>query len=149
MTTRAVRTEQDREDIIRLIQSRELPCTVQIIKGASRSIEQNKLQRKWLLEAAEQLSEDSPEGYRAYCKLHYGVPILRNENEAFRVQYDEIVKPLPYEQKLEVMKEPIDLPVTRLMTVKQKSRYLDEVYQFFRAKGVKLTEPEEREAYRA
>lgn len=149
MTTRAIRSERGREDVVRLIQGRAIPCTVQITKGAPRSIEQNRLQRKWLIEAAEQLGEGEPEDYRAYCKLHFGVPILRNENEAFREQYDAIVKPLAYEQKLEAMKEPLDLPVTRLMTAKQKTRYLDQMHIFFRSKGVKLTEPEEREAYQA
>ena len=99
------------------------------------------LQRKWLNEAAEQLADDTAENYRAYCKLVFGVPILRAENEEFRRQYDAIVKPLPYEKKVEIMKEPIDFPVTRLMTTHQKARYLDQIYQFFREKGVQLTEP--------
>lgn len=141
MTTRAIRNEQDRKEAIKLLQNRRLPFTMTLAEGAPRSIEQNKLQRKWLLEAEEQLGEYSAEDYRAYCKLHFGVPILRNENEAFRVQYDSIIRPLQYEQKLELMKEPISFPVTRIMTTKQKAKYLDMIYQHFIELGVKLTEP--------
>lgn len=142
MTTRAVRNEQERQELLRLIEQRALPMTVSIAKGAPRSIAQNRLQRLWLNEAAEQLQEDDAEGYRAYCKLRIGVPILRAENEDFAAQYDRIVKPLPYEQKLEIMREPIDLPVTRLMTTRQKKEYLDGMWVHFTGMGVKLTDPD-------
>ena len=140
MTTRAIRTEHDRAEVIRLIQGRQLPFTVNVVKGAPRSIEQNQLQRMWLNEAQEQ-GDQTAEEYRAYCKLHLGVPILRNENETFRQQYENTIRPLPYEAKLEVMKVPIDLPVTRIMTSKQKAQYLDAMYQHFRGLGMQLTEP--------
>lgn len=104
-----------------------------------RSDKQNRLQRKWLLEAAEQLKEYTPEEYRAYCKLHFGVPILRNENDKFRELYDRVVRPLSYEIKLEIMSIPIDFPVTRLMDKDQKKRCLDAIYQHFTGLGVFLT----------
>lgn len=142
MSEIAIRCNTDKIAAIKLIEARDPPFTLSIRKGAPRSIEQNKLQRKWLNEAAEQLCDDTAEGYRAYCKLHIGVPILRNENEQFKEQYDSIVRPLPYDKKLEIMKVPIDLPVTRIMTTKQKTQYLDAMYQHFRGLGVNLTEPE-------
>lgn len=142
MTTRAVRNEQERRELLRLIEQRDLPMTVSIAKGAGRTAAQNRLQRLWVNEAAEQLQDDDAEGYRAYCKLRIGVPILRAENEAFAEQYDRIVKPLPYEQKLEIMREPIDLPVTRLMTTRQKKQYLDQMWTHFTSLGVKLTDPD-------
>src|SRR5690606_26105095 len=100
MTSRIVTTGADRDLVIELIKSYKLPFTVQITKGKNRSIEQNKLQRLWLNEAAEQLGDDTAEGYRAYCKLHFGVPILRGENEEFREAYDKIIRPHSYEDKL-------------------------------------------------
>ena len=141
MGSAAIRTEHDREMAIRRIKSATLPCTMTITKGAPRSIEQNRLQRKWMLELQEQ-GDMTAEDYRAYCKAYFGVPILRSENEAFCQQYDAIVKPLEYEQKMEIMKEPIDLPVTRLMTTKQKKRYLDEIYTYWTGRGYNLTDPE-------
>lgn len=107
-----------------------------------RTVDQNSLQHKWHQEAAMQLRESSAEDYRAYCKLHFGVPILRAESEEFRAQYDAIIRPLPYEQKLELMKAPIDFPVTRLMTVKQKTAFLDATCQHYLSLGVVLTLPE-------
>jgi len=143
MTTWAIRSEQDRNNVIKVIEARQIPCTVIINKGAPRTIEQNKLQHKWLLEAEEQ-GDQTAEEYRGYCKLNFGVPILRNENELFREKYDRIIRPLPYEVKLEIMMVPLDFPVTRLMTTKQKSKYLDQQYLFFTGLGFQLTQPEQR-----
>jgi hypothetical protein len=140
VTTRGVRIEQDRRTVIRLIEQRKMPFTVQITAGAPRSLEQNRLQRLWLLEAEEQ-GDQTAEEYRGYCKLHLAVPILRAENDAFREQYDRIVRPLPYEMKLQIMQVPLDLPVTRLMTTKQKTRFLDAMHQHFTSLGFRLTEP--------
>ena len=141
MSTIVVKTEGDRDRLIRLLQAREMPYTVNLTKGSIRSIEQNRLQRLWLNEAAEQ-GDHTAEEYRAYCKLTLGVPILRAENEAFAEQYDRIVKPLPYEAKLELMMEPIDFPVTRLMTSKQKTQYLDQMWRLFSGMGFQLIDPE-------
>ena len=38
--------------------------------------------------------------------------------------------------------EPLDMPVTRLMSVEQKTRYLDQIYRHFGERGVSLTVPE-------
>lgn len=141
MSAFTIKSEGDRALVRDAIGKRKLPFTVTIEKGAKRSIEQNKLQRLWVNEAADQLGDESAEDKRAYCKLHFGVPILRNENEEFRRAYDRVIRPLPYELKLEAMKVPLDFPVTRLMTAKQKTAYLDAIYQHFRSQGVVLTEP--------
>lgn len=147
MTSRIVKTEFDRKLLIKLIQERELPFTCEISR--KRTTDQNRLQRKWVGEIAEQLDMTAEE-VRGYCKLHIGVPILREENEHFRAKYDAIVKPLPYESKLAIMMEPLDLPVTRIMSTRQKSLYLEMVLQHFVEKGVALTIPlEERAARKA
>ena len=108
----------------------------------TRSAAQNRLQQKWHLEAAQELKDESAEDKRAYCKLHLGVPILRMENEQFRERYDRIIRPLPYETKLELMKTPFDFQVTRLMSVEQKTRYLDAVWNHYTSQGVRLSAPE-------
>ena len=121
--------------------SRELPITVNVTKGKDRSIEQNKLQRLWLKEAVEQLQDESIEQKRGYCKLHFGVPILRNENDDFKAAYDKIIRPHSYEEKLQMMMLPLDFPVTRLMTSGQHARYLEDIQVHFQGLGVQLTEP--------
>lgn len=142
MVTRVIKSEQDLTLLFRFLKVQKRPFTVDITKGAHRSTDQNRLQRLWLNEAAEQLGDQTPEELRGYCKLRFGVPILRAENEGFRERYDAIVRPLSYEQKLALMMEPLDLPVTRLMRTEQKTRYLDAIAQHFAEQGVRLTVPE-------
>ena len=102
---------------------------VKVEKGKrDRSKEQNCLAWKWHVEAATQLKDGSANDKRAHCKLHFGVPILREDDE-FRELYDKVVKPHDYETKIELMG--MDFPVTSLMTVKQMTRYLDAIYQHF------------------
>lgn len=141
MTTRTLLNVSDRAAFFALVESYKFPCTVNVTKGKDRSIEQNRLQRLWLNEIAEQLGDDSAEGYRAYCKLHFGVPILRAENEKFCAAYDKYIRPLPYETKLAYMAVPLDFPVSRLMTTKQTTVYLDAIHTEYTGRGVKLTEP--------
>jgi len=141
MTTRIIHTERDRQSLIALIAGRALPFHVAISKKEKRSVEQNRLQRLWLNEAAEQLEEYTAEEYRGYCKLIFGVPILRADDEEFCRVYDLVIRPLPYEKKLLAMQVPLDLPVTSMMTTKQKTTYLDAMWHHFQGLGVKLTEP--------
>ena len=143
---RILLTAAQRDGFIADLKAAKLPVTVSMVRGKKRSLEQNKLQRQWMNEAAEQLGEYNAEGYRAFCKLHFGVPILRGENPEFCAAYDKYIKPLPYEHKLAMMREPLDFPVSRLMTTGQAKRYLDDVFHHLRDEcGAKLTEPDEHE----
>ena len=141
MTTRFLETDHDRRMLIRFLETQPLPLTVSLSKGGVRTLKQNKLQRLWVGEIADQLGDQTPEDIRGYCKLTIGVPILRAENESFRERYDAVVKPLPYEQKIALMMEPLDFPVTRLMTTKQHTAYLDGVHRHFSERGIMLTDP--------
>lgn len=143
MTSRVVETEDGRKMLIRLLERQKLPFTATIETGRKRTVDQNRLQRLWMNEISEQKGE-SPEYWRGYCKLTIGVPILRAENDEFRAKYDKVVRPLPYPTKLAIMSEPLDLPVTRLMTTKQKTMYLDQMFRHFSEEGVILTIPEEK-----
>lgn len=143
MTTHIVRSAEDMERVARLVGNLKPPLTITVTSGASRSIEQNKLQRLWCMEAAEQLGDRTAEEIRGFCKLHYGVPIMREGHDDFRETYDRLIKPLPYETKLAYMMEPLDFPITRLMTVGEKSQYLDAMHKGLSELGVKLTEPSE------
>jgi hypothetical protein len=146
VTLRTVRNETDLTLLLRYLKSRKRPFTVEITDGRRRSVEQNRLQRMWVGEIAEQMGDRTPEEVRGYCKLTMGVPILRAENEAFQERYDAVVRPLPYQQKLAIMMEPLDLPVTRIMSADQKTRYLDAISRHFLEQGIALTDPAPREA---
>ena len=142
MPTRVISNEVERDALVLWIKAHKTPFTVNLTKGKRRSVEQNRLQRLLLNEISEQLGDQTPEEVRAYCKLTLGVPILRAEDEGFAESYDRNVKPLPYEQKLALMAEPLDLPVTRLMTTVQKTLYLEAIYKHFGEQGVVMTQPE-------
>ena len=51
------------------------------------------------------------------------------------------MKELPYEEKLAAVKA-FDLPVTRLMTVRQMTSFMDEMQRKWSAHGIRLTDPE-------
>lgn len=110
--------------------------------GKDRSIDQNSLVHAWYAQIARELREDDALGWKCYAKLHHGVPIMRLDGE-FREAYDAVIKPLPYEKKLIAMRH---WPVTSLMTKEQLSKYAEAVQADFRAKGVLLEFPEQREA---
>lgn len=127
--------------LIRFLGEQKLPLTVTVGKGGKRSLAQNKLQRLWVNEISQQLGDQTAEEVRGLIKLTLGVPILRAENEAFRDRYDAIVRPLNYETKLGLMMEPLDFPVSRLMTTKQATAYLDAIHRHFSERGIVLTDP--------
>lgn len=144
MVTRYIETEHGRQSLLRFVEKHKLPFVAEIVGGRIRTTQQNRLQRKWMTEVSEQLGDRTPEEVRGYCKLHFGVPIMRTASEGFRATYDEVIRPMAYADKLKLMMAPLDLPVTRLMNTKQHGQYLDEIYQHFCGEGVALTAPEDR-----
>lgn len=106
--------------------------------GKARSVDQNSISHAWYEQIARELKEDDVIGWKAYSKLHHGVPILRSEDEQFRAFYDAAIKPLTYEQKLSAMKY---TPVTSIMTKQQLSKYLEAMQNDFMARGVYLEFP--------
>jgi hypothetical protein len=108
----------------------------------SRSAAQNRLAFQWLKAAVEQLGDETVEEKRAYCKLHFGVQI-RREDDGFREVYDRVIRPLTYQQKLEIMVDPIDFPITRDMSVKEMARYLEMMGRHFSELGVDLPKPDD------
>jgi hypothetical protein len=141
MVTRAVMDKDQAETLMAYLQALPMPFTVTVTPGAVRTCPQNRLQRLWVKEISAQREDLTPEDVRALCKLTIGVPILRAENETFALAYDKTVKPLPYEIKINLMKEPIDLPITRQMTKKQKVKYLDGMHLYWSQQGIILTDP--------
>ena len=143
---RWIKSEDDLKALKLLISNMQGPFTIDIEKGIreKRSTDQNRLQRLWVNEA-EQQGDMTAEEYRAYCKLHFGVPMLRNENDTFAELYDSKIRdrvpPYSYEQKLEFMAVPWDMHVTRLMTIKQHDKYLNMMHDHFTSLGMILTIP--------
>ncbi len=66
MATHIVRSAEDMERVARLVGNLKPPLTITVTSGASRSLEQNKLQRLWCMEAAEQLGDRTAEEIRGF-----------------------------------------------------------------------------------
>lgn len=116
--------------------------TVTLKEGKGRSLDQNAISHAWYEQVAAELREDTALGVKRFAKLHFGVPILRAEDEEFRECYDATIKrTLSYEQKLQAMDF---LPVTSRMKVKQLSAYLEAMQEHYADKGVWLQFPEQR-----
>lgn len=152
MTSIVIRTEADRNHALYEIEEGSIEPIREVIiqeyhPGKKRSDAQNRLAFLWYREAAVQLKDETAEDKRGYCKLHFGVGILKAGSSSvcrhFADQYDAIIKPLTYEQKRAVMIEPFNLPVTSLMGVEQFREYLEQVDHFFSSQSVKLSRPED------
>lgn len=141
MPTKVIRQPEHVEALAILLRGRKLPLTVSWAQGASRTHAQNRLAQRWFTDIATQLGDQTHEDVRAECKLKIGVPILRAENEAFLISYDRTMKHLPYEDKLAAIKA-FDLPVTRLMTTKQMTAFMEEMQRHWTRQGIRLTDPE-------
>lgn len=140
-----LRTASDVTACLRAIEDGPMdpPREVEIrLHKADRSAAQNSLAFLWYKAAADQMDDDTANGKRALCKLTVGIPIRREDDE-FREVYDETIRPLSYGQKLSIMVEPIDFPVTRDMSVKDMGRYLEGVDMLFSGQGVVLPRPDE------
>lgn len=126
--------EQVRRNAVMAVMAAGLDMRVEI-KPKGRTLSQNAFSHAWYAEIALAFPEDDELGWKCYCKLHHGVPILRAEDEEFRAAYDSAIKSLTYEQKLMVMRY---YPVTSLMNVSQLTKYADAVRDDFAARGVYL-----------
>ena len=138
MPTKIIREQADIESLGLILSNRKLPITVTYTQGARRTELQNRLTQRWYTDISLQLGDQSHEDVRTECKLRIGVPILRAENDAFRLSYDSILKHLTYAEKLDAIKS-FDLPVTRLMTTKQLGQYVDEMQRIYATQGIRLT----------
>ena len=146
MTSLVINSDTSLQSVIGVL--RELYQAHRFVKvsaktGKSRSVPQNSISHAWYEQLSRELREASALDWKCFCKLNYGVPILRAEDEEFRDFYDRnLKKSLTYEQKLAAMKY---LPVTSLMTKSQLSAYLEAMRESFVKRGVMLEFPESAE----
>lgn len=101
-----------------------------------RSVEQNAVAHGWYAKVSRELKEDTPEGVKRFCKLNFGIPILRADPD-FDGFYQHLDR-LTYEQQLEAMKY---LDVTSLMTTTQTLDYMTDLQNHYSTRGVILVYP--------
>jgi hypothetical protein len=141
MPHRIIDSPDDLADFTRFLGGLKLPITVEWVKGRDRTKDQNSLQWLWASEVAQQFGDRDAADVQADWKLRHGVPIMREDSAEFRSSYDSIIKPLPHEAKMKVMRD-LDFGVTRLMKVRQMVRYMDSVQRECLEMGLILTEPD-------
>lgn len=127
------KTEQQARDLIK-----NLSYPLKIDHCSQRSLEQNALSHKWYQELATQRPERTAAGWKRFCKLEYGCPILC-EDEEFAAWYAKVISPLPYEDQITAMKY---VDVTSIMSIKQMSQYMNNIFWAFN--DVNFTNPEQR-----
>ncbi|HZX51512.1 MAG TPA: hypothetical protein VFE95_05790 [Pseudomonas sp.] len=109
--------------------------------GKDRTLDQNALWFAMYQRIAQMTQIGDVEDARRYCKLHFGVPIMRKACEDFRHAWNVSFLLLTYETKLELMGPcalfgPDGFPVTRLFNRAQGIAYTDQIVAEFSAKGV-------------
>jgi hypothetical protein len=107
--------------------SQPLTLEAELVSKA-RSVPQNSKAHVWYNQIDKQLN--TPIGdTKCHCKLYYGVPILRAEDETFAQSYDALIKNrFTVEEKLELMRW---FPVTSLMSKAQKTRYMETIQTIY------------------
>ena len=140
MPSRVIKSQEQFDDLGKLLSALAYPFTVEWRKGADRSQQQNKLMWKWAGEFAAGLGDRTAQEVQATWKLVHGVPILRSENEGFCAFYDKALRPRPYAEKLAAMEY---VPVTSQMTVSQMTQFMEAIIRQAAENGVRLTIPEE------
>lgn len=109
--------------------------------GKDRTLDQNALWFAMYQRIAQMTQIGDVEDARRYCKLHFGVPIMRKACEDFRHGWNVSFMLLTYETKLELMGPcalfgPDGFPVTRLFNRAQGIAYTDQIVAEFTGKGV-------------
>lgn len=109
--------------------------------GKDRTLDQNALWFALYKRISEMTEIGDVDEVRRYCKLHFGVPIMRREDADFRAGWDKSLLHLTYWEKLEMMGPcalfgPDGFPVTRLFNRAQGCAYTNAIVDDFRAKGV-------------
>ena len=97
-------------------------------RGKHRSLDQNWVSHGWYKKVSLEEGEYTPEEIKRLCKLHFGVPILRADDEAFNAWCVNVIDLLPYESRVEAMEH---LPVTSIMTTKQMSLYMEHMQKHY------------------
>ena len=133
---KTITNDLQRMTLVREISSMALPFRVEIHE-AGRSLEANALSHVWYGEIGKRDPEYNTVQARRFCKLHFGVPILRGQSDKFRAAWDGMIKArLTYPEKLELMDW---WPVTSLMDRSQMREYLTAMQDHWQQRGVMLT----------
>jgi hypothetical protein len=114
---------------------------ISVRPGKDRSLDQNQLWFGMYKRVAQTLEQGDQEEIRAYCKLMFGVPIMRRDDERFAAGWARYFQDKPFAEQLFLMGAnplfgPDGFPVTRLFGTKQGCEYTDAIADYYVPKGV-------------
>lgn len=118
---------------------------VSLRPGKDRTLDQNALWFALYQRIAQMTQIGDVDDARKYCKLHFGVQILLNEEDEFRNAWYRTMRHLSYAEKLDLMGGcslfgPDGFPVTRLFSRAQGIAYTDRIVADFTERGVVFTD---------
>lgn len=143
-------TLNNQQDLIALVDKLSqkgfisFPVEVEIKDITRRSNPQNNIGHKIYERAGDYLYGGDALRAKSESKLFFGVPILRRDSEDYQRVYDQNIRPLNYELKIFLMggdnssPNPSPMAITSIMTKKQKSEYIDRLFQHWTEQGVPL-----------
>ena len=118
---------------------------VSLRPGKDRTLDQNALWFAMYKRISEMTQIGDAADARRYCKLHFGVQILLNEDSGFQAAWYRVMRHLPYEEKLALMGEhklfgPDGFPVTSLFNRAQGIQYTERMAAYFTGQGVAFSD---------
>lgn len=137
--TRIVKTEEDRERLVKYINFRGLPFTAAIADGVKRTNPQNNTIHLWFAQIAQHLGDQSIAEVKADCNLTYGKDIMMRDPEwasVFGYLFESLSRPA----KLKAIRV-LDVPFTRKMKVPELREYMDQMMKDYREMGIFLVDP--------
>jgi len=121
------------------------PPTVQFLKD-KRTLDQNSMIYALYGQIAIQMDDQSTLDVRKFCKLHYGVAILKSVDPDFCEFYDRAIKKMSYEDKLFLMGH-MDITSADAFKKPQATEYIEEILREYSKQGISLINPNEAESY--
>jgi len=121
------------------------PPTVQFLRD-KRSKNQNSMIYALYGQIAIQMDDQSTLDVRRFCKLHYGVGILKSVDPDFCEFYDRAIKKMSYEDKLFLMGH-MDITSADGFKKPQATEYIDEIIREYSKQGISLINPNEADSY--
>lgn len=125
--------------LIAYLHDQPRPFTVKVSAGRPRSIAQNRLMWLWAHEASVQRQDVDARDVQSEWKLRFGIPLLIADDEKMAATWAKAEAKLTYEEQIELMEY---MSVTSIMTSKQLTSFLDQVYRHSVEHGIDLTEPD-------
>lgn len=116
------------------------------LKEAARTLAQNRLIYHIYQRIGKTLYGNDESHARNECKLKTGCRILYRDSKIFAKTFDEIIRPLPYEQKLRAMNM---ISVSSVMKVKQSTEYIKTILTEYGQAGVYFADLEGVDQYQS